>query len=172
MVSTLNSTNQDARPLSRAELVAIAQEWSTRINASMTADHPSDRRWYSHLHAEEAYDVMLLGWNFDQSTDFHNHGGSSGAVHVVRGALVEERLGEDAKVTSRTVNAGRATAFGPEAIHNVYNAGGGVSLSIHVYSPPLTTMTYFDAVNGEVVQRETVDASGPEPDAYKVIPIS
>ena len=34
--------------------------------------------------------------------------------------------------------------FGPEYVHDFVNGGPGPALSVHVYSPALRSMTYFD----------------------------
>jgi hypothetical protein len=42
------------------------------------------------------------------------------------------------------VAAGRSLAIGPTRIHGVWNPGPANALSVHVYSPPLTAMTFYD----------------------------
>ena len=43
------------------------------------------------------------------------------------------------------VDAGDVRAFGPRYVHDVRNsAAGSVAVSVHAYSPPLSTMTRYD----------------------------
>jgi len=150
------------------ELVRIAQDWVPRLGAHGGSGQP-DRRWYVRLERSDAYEVWLLGWNHVQATDFHDHGGSSGAVVVASGALVERRPGTAGRRPSqRLLRRGDAVSFGPEAVHDVVNAGLGPSLSVHAYSPPLGSMTYYDVVDGAAVPREVVEVEGPEPGGRSV----
>jgi predicted metal-dependent enzyme (double-stranded beta helix superfamily) len=49
------------------------------------------------------------------------------------------------------VHLARSTAaFGPDHVHSVAAAGTAPALSIHVYSPPLLTMTHYDVAPGSI----------------------
>jgi hypothetical protein len=170
-MSDLLATNESKlnAELSPEDLTDIARTWVPRVGNSAGSGQPSDRRWYCRLEHNETYEVWLLGWNQTQSTDFHNHGGSSGAVVVVSGTLVESRPGLiDGNISNRMVSKGDQFSFGPEVVHNVENADLGPSLSIHVYSPPLSSMTYFDVSEDGLVARETVAVDSPEPGADEI----
>ena len=43
--------------------------------------------------------------------------------------------------------------------HDVVNEGPGPAMSVHVYSPPLTTMTFYGH-DDEPVRTETIDLPG------------
>lgn len=155
--------------LSLAELVRIARDWVPRLGAHGGSGQP-DRRWYVRLERTDDYEVWLLGWNHVQATDFHDHGGSSGAVVVAAGALVERRpVAQGRRAAQRMLRRGETVSFGPEAVHDVTNAGLGPSLSVHAYSPPLESMTYYDLVDGAAVAREVVAVDGPEPEGRSVV---
>jgi hypothetical protein len=47
-------------------------------------------------------------------------------------------------------------------VHNLGNDGTGPASSIHAYSPPLSTMTYYRPEVATIVPYETVITSGPE----------
>jgi quercetin dioxygenase-like cupin family protein len=147
--------------LSQAELVAIAKEWAPRLGSAGGSGQP-DQRWYVRLEHNEHYEVWLLGWNGTQNTEFHDHGGSSGAVTVVAGEVCEARLRHGGSVIRRSLKPGATFSFGPSAIHDVQNAGNGPSLTVHVYSPPLTTQTYFEPDVDGVKPVRTVLVEGPE----------
>lgn len=103
-----------------------------------------DRRWYALLGRQENYDVWLLGWNAGHQTDWHDHGGSSGSFAVAAGRLVEHyRRPRGGCSGARSVRPGGVVTFGPAHVHNVGHAEGNPALSVHVYSPALTAMTYY-----------------------------
>ena len=102
-------------------------------------------RWYLPLHRSDAFDVWLLAWERGQDTDWHDHGGSSGSFAVAEGCLAEQyRAPGGRRVAHRRVLGGEAVAFGPAHVHDVGHRGGGPASSIHAYSPPLRTMTFYD----------------------------
>ena len=52
------------------------------------------QRWYHRIGVEADHEVWLLTWLPGQGTDLHDHGGSSGAFHVVSGTLTEDTVDE------------------------------------------------------------------------------
>lgn len=154
-------TLESRPPLAQAELVALAQKWAPRLGMGGGSGQP-EQRWYVRLEHNDLYEVWLLGWNGVQRTDFHDHGGSAGAVAVIAGEVKEARLRHGGSVIRRAFTPGSTLSFGPEVIHDVQNAGNGPSLTVHVYSPPLTRQTYYAPdVDGVVPIRE-VEVEGPE----------
>ena len=111
--------------------------------------------WRPHVHhdqlsrtsvrlvATEAYEVWLLGWSQGQGVDLHDHGGANAAFVVLEGELEELTLGS-AGLRSRSLRAGGVGTVASGAVHDVVNAGTVDATSIHVYSDPLRTMTFFD----------------------------
>jgi hypothetical protein len=109
--------------------------------------HEPSCRWYGSLYRDDIVDLWLLTWQQDNSTDLHDHGGSCGAFRVLDGALSEDRpTGGPGELflgrTRRTV--GQTVAFGPRLVHDVHNVDPTPAVSLHVYSPPLTSMTYYE----------------------------
>lgn len=104
-------------------------------------------RCYTKLLATVDYDVWLIAWAASGALDLHDHGGARGVARVVEGQLVETYtdLIERHPLRSLTIAAGQATAFGATRVHEVWNPGPAVALSVHAYSPPLATMTFYDA---------------------------
>ena len=103
----------------------------------------------------------MLGWPPGQGVEYHDHGGSAGAFVVVEGSLVELLAlgGKPTCLVRREVPDGRAIPVASHAVHDVVNAGNCHATSIHVYSPPLRSMTFYDPVGFEPVRRDPV---GPE----------
>jgi predicted metal-dependent enzyme (double-stranded beta helix superfamily) len=142
------------------DLAADTARWRDQLRWS-TAE-----RWYAHVAGTPQYDVWLLSWTPGQGTELHDHGGSAGAFHVLTGALretVATAAPTGTRLTEQTVGAGRTVAFGPAHVHDVAHTGGRPAASLHVYSPPLRSMTYYDTAAGELRPARTVSGSGPEP---------
>jgi predicted metal-dependent enzyme (double-stranded beta helix superfamily) len=127
----------------------------------MLAAPDPDRRWYQRLHHEAAYDVWLLGWDHAQGIELHDDGGSAGAFCVVTGELVEAYtdLESQRPVQSRRVRPGKVLPFGPDHVHDLVNPGPGVAISVHAYSPPLSTMTFYDDAPGTFLARVRTEAA-------------
>jgi quercetin dioxygenase-like cupin family protein len=114
-------------------------------------------RWWLQLFLTENYEVRLLTWEREQSSDWHDHGGSSGAWTVTAGALYETYRAEDHfSVRDRHYVAGDNGSFGPEHVHDVIYEGGKPAVSIHAYSPPLSGLTVYDRTRFGFVARDFV----------------
>jgi predicted metal-dependent enzyme (double-stranded beta helix superfamily) len=106
------------------------------------------------------YDVWLLGWPPMSSVTPHDHGDSAGVFKVVAGELVETRW-RGLTRRSRTLAAGQVANMPRGTIHDV-RAGAGRSLSVHAYSPPLTSMSFYDGSASRPLRRTAVeDCRGP-----------
>ena len=80
--------------------------------------------------------MWAIFWLPENDTGWHDHDTSSGAVHVVAGALQEHALLVAAPERRTQYGAGAAFTFGPSHIHRLTCAGDH-AVSIHTYSPPL-----------------------------------
>jgi hypothetical protein len=89
-----------------------------------------------------------------------HHGGSSGAVVVAGGELVEMAVTEDLpgafSTKSTVLPASASVTFGRAHVHEIVNLGPGPAISVHVYAPRLTTMTYYELSNELLETRATV----------------
>jgi quercetin dioxygenase-like cupin family protein len=88
--------------------------------------------------ANDAFDVWLIGWPPNHRTTPHDHGESLGIVLVLEGELVETT-----NFARKELGAGQVTVVAPGAVHDV-GTGEWTALSLHVYSPPLTEMNFYD----------------------------
>ena len=132
-------------PLSQARLRQIVQgvaasehEWLSLVRYDL------DRRWYQRLTSDNDHEVWLLSWLPGQRTGFHDHGESSGAFTVARGSLRERTAPGRRPGSSAAVARGEVRSFGPWYIHDVINASVQPAVSLHAYSPPLTSMRRFE----------------------------
>jgi hypothetical protein len=155
----------DAR-LTRRQLAGLVEQIGRQDTLwRPVVRHDFDHRWYIRLHWSRSVEVWLLGWQPGQDTRVHDHGGSSGAFVVTEGTLAE-RYGPVERWSGgrrRDHRRGRASWFGPDYAHNLGNAGPGVATSVHAYSPPLSTMTFYRTDVPVLVPCETVFTTGPEP---------
>lgn len=130
------------------------------------------QRWYHRLAQEPDHEAWLLTWLPGQGTDLHDHGGASGALHIVSGSLFEDTvtgsLIDDAgtgapvensvagsggvarpapagapRMTAREFGEGAGRRFGPRHIHRITNRSSRPAISVHVYAPRLSTMTHY-----------------------------
>lgn len=121
-------------------------------------------RWYHRLAQETDHEVWLLTWLPGQGTDLHDHGGASGAIHIVSGSLVEDTVTGSAaapRITAREFGEGAGRRFGPRHIHRLTNSSTRPAVSVHVYSPILSTMTQY-RLDDSGLQIVTVDRAGQQ----------
>ncbi|MGZ4688395.1 MAG: cysteine dioxygenase [Acidimicrobiia bacterium] len=140
-----------------ADLASRAARRLERSNPNPAA-YPGGR-WHVRLRVTAHYDVWLIGWGVDSQVQLHDHGPSAGAISVVRGALVEHTPRASGGFRLQSVVRGDVHVFEAGHRHDVVNEGPGVALSVHVYSPPLASMTFFD-LDDAPVRTETIDLPG------------
>lgn len=113
------------------DLAAQPEAWERHVH------HDADQRTFQLLRDDDEATVWVICWMEDHDTGYHDHDVSAGAVAVVRGRVVEERLRLGGEPWRREARAGESFAFAPEDIHRVRHGGEGPAVTIHVYSPPL-----------------------------------
>lgn len=119
--------------------------------------HDPDGRRPVRLLATEAYEVWVIGWTRGQSVRPHDHGHSAAAVLVTDGSLTEI----DLVGNRRCLASGGVLQLVPGVVHDVINQSDHPATSIHVYSPPLTEMTYYDPDTWEADETVHVDHEQP-----------
>jgi hypothetical protein len=119
------------------------------------------------------FDAWLIAWPSGGKVDLHDHGTSTGAVSVISGALVEAVPWRDdtgrLSLVRHELRAGATLGFGAGHVHDVTNESDQQALSLHVYSPALTSMTFYEVVEDQLVVREvawTDDGSGEFEDGH------
>jgi hypothetical protein len=132
-----------------ADVAARPELWRSRLDPRATV------RTYASLHRDPELELWAIAWLPENDTGWHDHDSSSGAVHVVEGALEEHvlRLGGPDR---RVVHAPGATfSFGPDHIHRV-TCSGARAVSIHAYSPALWRLGQYAVDDDGVLHRRTV----------------
>lgn len=105
----------------------------------------ADQRFYVRLAEGDEHEVWLLTWLPGQQTGFHDHGESRGAFMVASGALTEQAAVDGKpEPRSRRLRAGATRSFGTRYVHDVRNDTIEPAVSIHAYSPPLSSMRRFE----------------------------
>ncbi len=145
------------RDLSSMELRAFVAELADRPELWIhLVRHDSTQRLYEELLSDEHLTAWLICWMDDHDTGFHDHDDSAGAVAVVSGAVLEERLAINGPPRDRTVAAGESFSFSPADIHRVRHAGADPAVTLHVYSPPLDRMGAYVVDDDGVLARHPV----------------
>lgn len=149
-----------ATGLASVDLRAIA----AGLAASAT-DVPLDRhephRDFRCVLSTSAYDAWVIRWRPRAELDLHDHGGARGVLHVADGELHEQYADRRSPhaLRSRTVSAGTSITISASTVHAVANVGPADALSVHVYSPPLSTMTFYEASAGSLAAVRSTEAA-------------
>jgi predicted metal-dependent enzyme (double-stranded beta helix superfamily) len=132
-----------------ARVAARPELWRLRYDPDAT------ERIFAALHRDETVDVWAILWLPEHDTGWHDHDTSSGAVHVVEGALEEHvlRLSQPERCTR--YSAGASFSFVPSHIHRITCAAPRAT-SIHAYSPPLWRLGQYTLTEDGALRRVSV----------------
>jgi hypothetical protein len=150
--------------LSPPQLVDLTRFYAeeVRSGAYPFIDFDADARWHQRIYRDRRMDVWLLSWLPTQGTELHDHGGSGGAFTVLSGVLTEATVARG-RLHDRPRGAGESVGFGPRYVHDVRNVSDAPAVSVHAYSPPLTSMSYYDLDAGRLTRIASVRTDDPEP---------
>ena len=140
------------RDLDRAALRAVVSDLAGRPAAwRPLVAHDAERRRFEQLWRDEHLDVWVISWMYGHDTGFHDHDVSQGAVAVVAGAILEERLVLGGPPLPRRHAAGAVFDFDASHVHRMRQDSPEPAVSIHAYSPPLWRMgAYAVAADGSL----------------------
>ena len=146
---------RDVVALDPAGRDAIAVGLAASVRPSVDGlDRAEARRWWR-LVATETFDAWLIDWPSGTGVPRHDHDGAAASIFVVRGRLVETRYA-GGRSTSSVARAGDLLRVGVDASHEIGNDAPDVATSVHVYSPPLRSMGFYDP-DGTAVRRDAID---------------
>ena len=114
--------------------------------------HDPEQRVFEQVLDEPEVEAWLICWMPGHDTGFHDHDLSSGAVTVVTGAVLEERLGIGA-TTSNVYGAGETFDFTASEIHRVVHSGAAPTVTLHAYSPRLRRLGAYAVTPAGALQR-------------------
>lgn len=137
------------------ELLDLLQDYTAEMAGLLPlADPALIERRYELLELTDELEIWAIHWPQGRALELHDHGGSVGALWVVAGSLEEHYLHDHRTVAHRTLVTGGGAAFGPAYIHDVVNAQPAPATSVHAYSPPMPSMTFYrQEAQGLVVDR-------------------
>jgi hypothetical protein len=138
---------------SARKLLALAQRYAALVQPwAQSSDLPLLERRYELLDRTTDFELWLVHWPTDGGLVLHDHGGSSGAFHVVWGTLDETSTTRQGHALhQRRLARSRGRSFGPDYVHSVGNSERMVATSVHAYSPPLTSMNFYETAPGGLV---------------------
>ena len=126
------------------ELLELVRAYSEEMRDLLPGAGPELReRSYELLELTNDIEIWAIHWPKDRGLELHDHGGSSGALWVIDGTLSEHSVSSGGALSSRSIDVGAGTAFGPGYIHDVVNTDDVVATSVHIYSPPMASMTFY-----------------------------
>ena len=144
------------RALERLELVRLVEHVAERRELwAPHLDVTADTRTYAALHRDDRTDVWAIFWLPENDTGWHDHDTSSGAVHVVDGALEEHALLVARPERRTRYGPGASFSFGPSHIHRLTCAEPR-AVSIHAYSPPLWRLGQYSVDGDGALHRVSV----------------
>ena len=145
-------------PMSTALLTDIAAGLAAHVELWRPhAHHRSAERQPVRLVACDLWEAWVVGWTAGQQVEMHDHGDAAGVVVVVEGDLVEV-LSVGAHRLPRELREGAVVELPVGVVHDVVGLSPQAT-SIHVYSPPLAAMTFYD----DHGRKARVDALADEP---------
>jgi len=103
------------------------------------------------------FDAWLIAWPEGGEIDLHDHGDSRGVLSVIDGVLTEFVPQWDGTgclgLQRLELWAGTTHRLGGGHVHSITNESERHALSLHVYSPALSSMTFFDLAGDDLVAR-------------------
>jgi hypothetical protein len=81
-----------------------------------------------------------------RDTGYHDHDGSAVGVYVIEGNVTNEGLPVAGTRRIRRYGPGESFHFPGTGIHRMDHEGGAIT--VHVYSPPLRAIGYYEIVGG------------------------
>jgi hypothetical protein len=169
----MSSSRHVPRParwaLDPVELIEHVRLFADEVSAGRYpyVEYDAENRWHQRLYRDQRFDIWLISWLPTQGTQLHDHGGSSGAVTVVSGQLAEAVYSQGPvapPLRDHQRPTGAAVGFGPRYVHDVRNLSDRPAVSVHAYSPPLTSMNFYDvADDGRLQKLVSIVTDDPEP---------
>ena len=113
-------------------------------------------RHFEQLWRDDHVDVWVITWTNGNDTGFHDHDVSSGAVAVVEGELIEERLVIGGAPRRLHHRAGETFDFDASHVHRMHQDSAAPAVSIHAYSPPLWRMGAYSVELDGTLRRQSI----------------
>jgi Cysteine dioxygenase type I len=109
------------------------------------------QRSYRRIAASPNLEAWVILWPEGGRLQLHDHGGASGALTVVTGALDEHFLADgQAPGHYRSIEAGQGVSFDGTYVHDVYNTHATPATSVHIYSSASRSMGFYELAGGSL----------------------
>jgi hypothetical protein len=147
------------RPLPPEECAALAKRVARLLDPVALA---GARAGGSVVLWEDEHSVSWLNAMPERrDTGYHDHNGSAVGVYVIEGSVTNEGLPIGGPRRVHRYGPGDSFSFPGSGIHRMDHDAG--SITVHVYSPPLRSIGYYEVVGG-LLQRTPgpPDETSPE----------
>jgi predicted metal-dependent enzyme (double-stranded beta helix superfamily) len=134
-------------------IAADAQRWQPLVS------HENGDRHFEQLWRDDHVDVWVISWGTGNDTGFHDHDVSRGAVAVVQGEIVEERLVVGGPPRRLARRAGETFDFDASHVHRMRKDDAALAVSIHAYSPPLSRMGAYEIDADGALMRRSISSA-------------
>ena len=114
------------------------------------------KRHFEQLWRDDAVDVWVISWANGNDTGFHDHDTSRGAVAVVEGEIIEERLALAGAPRELHHRAGTVFDFDASHVHRMRQQADTRAVSIHAYSPPLVRLGAYAVGSDGTLRRQSI----------------
>jgi len=145
-------TGDQLRDLVR-RLAAEPDRWRHLVRPDATERH------FEQIWRDDRVDVWVISWAQGNDTGFHDHDISRGAVAVVEGEVVEERLALGGEPRRIRHPAGAVFAFDASHVHRMHQDAAVPAVTIHAYSPPLWRMGAYAVGPDGTLRRQSISAA-------------
>ena len=132
------------RPLQPDECVALARRAASLLDPaalSQAREGGTAMLWHDE-HSVSWLNVMPER----RDTGYHDHDGSAVGVYVIEGSVTNEGLPIGGPRRVHRYGPGDSFSFPGSGIHRMDHDAG--SMTIHVYSPPLRAIGYYEVIEG------------------------
>lgn len=131
-------------------IAARPQQWRPLVRVG------GGERHFEQLWRDDHVDLWVISWKSGNDTGFHDHDISQGAVAVVEGEIVEERLVLGGAARHRRHRAGDRFNFDASHVHRMRQDCAVQAVSIHAYSPPLWRMGAYAVGTDGTLRRQSI----------------
>jgi hypothetical protein len=118
--------------------------------------HDTVERRFEQVWRDDHVDVWVISWANGNDTGFHDHDVSRGAIAVVEGELIEERLVLGGAPRRLRHRAGETFDFDAAHVHRMRQDSATPAVSIHAYSPPLWRMGSYTVGSDGTLRRRSI----------------
>jgi hypothetical protein len=157
----------DALPRRPVDLTAIAEGFAVSAPAIAELQDPVERTWVL-LAVTDLFEAWAIAWPTGGTIELHDHGRSHGAIVVASGELTETTVRSTshalALIDTHLIVPGVPRRIGPGDVHSLTNEADQLAVSVHVYGPCLSAMSYYRLnPRGQfgVIRTETIPPVGP-----------